>query len=246
MNRALELMDGFPTHQKSIDGAAKRGLGGIVAQVYGVPKLTEVRERGMGSAASGGGAQSLERIGRRGVAILDGCGQMDDVVVFGVDELQIDIAPQRLFQQWHLRPAARHMQPLTSHIVLARAKVKSKDFAEPMADEGEAVGVHGKLADRADPLSQYPFDGSSGLTVQQRQGLIVRDTPLVQDGLIDAHAVHSALGIDAGAIEVLAGIQAHQIRGGSVPRTPLIDDGMAACEFHYCLIGRSQSGLGFE
>jgi hypothetical protein len=33
------------THQKSIDGAAKRWLRRIVAQVYGVPKLTEVRER---------------------------------------------------------------------------------------------------------------------------------------------------------------------------------------------------------
>jgi hypothetical protein len=44
VNRALELMDGFPTHQKSIDCAAKRRLRRIVAQVYGVPRLIRSEE----------------------------------------------------------------------------------------------------------------------------------------------------------------------------------------------------------
>ena len=97
VNRSLELMDRFSAHAKSIDGAAKRGLRRIGAQMYGMPALTELCESGMGFRASGGGAESFERIGCRGVTVLDGCGQMDDVVVFAVNEPQVNISTQGFF-----------------------------------------------------------------------------------------------------------------------------------------------------
>ena len=57
-----------------------------------MPKLTEVRECGMGSRSTGGGAEPLQGIGRCGISVLDGSGQMQKVVVFGVKEFEVDIA----------------------------------------------------------------------------------------------------------------------------------------------------------
>lgn len=58
--------------------------------------------------------------------------------------------------------------------------------------------------------------------------------------------MHTAFRIDTGGVEVLAGIQAHQIRGGGIAAAPVLDDGMSAGELHQRFIGRAQGRFGFE
>ena len=87
-----------------------------------------------------------------------------------------------------------------------------------------AVGVDRQRADWRDALAHDPFDRGADLAPHERQGLIVPDSPLIEDRLIDAHTMNSAFGIDACIIEMLARIEAHQIGGGFEAGPPVIDD----------------------
>ncbi len=69
---------------------------------------------------------------------------------------------------------------------------------------------------------------------------------MVEDRLIDAHAMNSAFGIDASIVKMLARVEAHQIGRCFEPGTPLINDVMAAGEVQERIVGLAQRRLGFE
>jgi hypothetical protein len=73
------------------------------------------------------------------------------------------------------------------------------------------VGVNRKRADRRDTLTDDAFKCGANLAAQERQRLVVRDPPLIEDGLVYADAVNPTFRIDASIVEMFTRIQAHQI-----------------------------------
>jgi hypothetical protein len=138
------------------------------------------------------------------------------------------------------------MQLLSAHVVPSSVQIKSEKLRLTRPAMRVAVGVHRKRPDGRDALAHDPFDGGTDLAAHWRQGLIVRDAPLIEDRLIDAHAMNSAFGIDARIIEVLACIQTHQIGGSFESGTPVTDDVMATGEVQERIVGLAQRRLGFE
>jgi hypothetical protein len=106
-----------------------------------------------------------------------------------------------------------------------------------------AMGINGERADQRSALTHHALDRRADLPAQQGERLIIENAPLIENGLIDAHAVDPALRIDPRIVQVFAGIETHQIRGGFVPCTPVIDDAVATRELQQRVVRVSHGGL---
>jgi hypothetical protein len=160
-------MHGFSADQDPMNVASKRFLGHIVAQIHRAPQLPELCAGAMQSRASGGGAEAFQQIGCRSVAVVDGFGDAQEFIEFGVDQFEIDISAQNRFKFRHFWPVARQVQPLMAHIVLPRAQVESQQFADAEAQMRMSMGIDGKPVDRRAALTNDALDRRSDLSAQQ-------------------------------------------------------------------------------
>ena len=117
-----------------------------------------------------------------------------------------------------------------AHIVLPRTQIKSQQLRDAVAHMRMTMSIDGKPADRGAALTHDAFDGRADLPTQQRQRLFIEDAPLIENGLVRAHAMDSALRIYPRIVQVFAGVETHQIRRGFIARSTVIDDAVTARE----------------
>src|ERR1017187_6710662 len=109
MDDPLQLMHRLAAHKDSIDTATKWQLGRVVTQVRRAPQLSELRAGLMQPGTTRGGSQTLEQKRGRSVAIVDGSGNAQQLIEFGMHEIKIQVAAQDRFEARYGRPAARQV-----------------------------------------------------------------------------------------------------------------------------------------
>lgn len=142
-DRVLELMHGFPTHEQSIDLPAKRGVRRVVAEVDCAAELSKLGSRTVQQLASGGGTEPHQG------------------VVFGLVDLEVNVALEDWLEGWHFGSSLGDVQPLLAHVVQPRAQVEAKQLRDPQGDVGVAMRINGQSRHRGDARCTTPCSTST-------------------------------------------------------------------------------------